>query len=134
VGLAVGPAQSVRVLEQAFQGGVMLKLGGSDQLFVLLRSRGRWEKHADVWSAGSDGAAASLGLPPPPGALTPTGSFGRLWNDSPELRTALGWAVDEPRETRAGVQQCEQGTAIAIGQLAYLLAADGRWKAVPLGS
>lgn len=134
VGLAIGPTQSVRVLEQAFQGGVMLKVGGSDQLVVLLRSRGRWEKHRDTWSVGADGASASSGLPPPPGALTPTRSFGKLWSDSPDLRAALGWAVYEAREMRAGIMQCEQGTAIAIGQLAYLLTSDGRWKAIPLGS
>ncbi|MFN0073149.1 MAG: Ig-like domain-containing protein [Chloroflexota bacterium] len=131
LGALVAPYQTVRVLEQAFQGGVMLKIGDSAQTLVLQRGRGTWDSHLAVYGQSSE-VLPDASLPPPPGALAPSGAFGALWERSPSVRSALGWAVYEPRVTSALVQQREQGRAITLGRMAYLLRSNGSWIVVPL--
>lgn len=130
LGALVAPYQTVRLVEQAFQGGVMIRLGDTAQSIVMQRTRGRWQSYSDV-EARQD-LSADTSLPPPPGALTPTGAFGALWQQTPAIRTALGWAVYEARLTQALVQQRERGTAVTLGRMAYLLRSDGTWSVVPL--
>ncbi len=77
-------------------------------------------------------AQADSGLPPPPGALAPSGYFAAVWKNVPSVRTALGWAVYEPRVTSALVQQRERGTVVTLGRMAYLLRSNGTWNVVPV--
>ncbi|HEX3246614.1 MAG TPA: Ig-like domain-containing protein [Chloroflexota bacterium] len=123
------PYQISRVLEQAFQGGVMIRIGDTPQALVLQRSRGTWESFQEPPGKLND-AQSETSLPPPPGALAPTGAFAAVWQNLPSVRTALGWAVYEPRVTSALVQHREKGTALTLGRMAYLLRADGTWSVV----
>jgi hypothetical protein len=130
LGALQAPYQTVRVQEQAFQGGVMVRLGDSAQMLVLRRNTGIWEAVPQPPST-VDGQAESS-LPPPPGALAPNGAFAAVWESVPSVRTALGWAVYEPRVSSAVIQQREHGTVIALGRMAYLLRSDGTWNVVPI--
>jgi hypothetical protein len=133
VGEALGalraPYQTVRVVEQAFQGGVMVRIGDSSQTLVLQRGRGTWESFAQPTARLSD-VQGDASLPPPPGALAPSGAFSGVWKGVPSVRTALGWAVYEARVSSALVQHREQGTAVTLGRMAYLLRSDGTWSVV----
>lgn len=133
LGALTAPTQRIQVVEQAFQGGMMLKVGSSAQTLVLQRGRNRWESYADPARPSDLQSASDTALPPPPGALAPAGSFGRLWNSSSDLRTRLGWAVYELRLSDAIVDQRERGTAVVLGHMAYLLQSDGRWSVVSIG-
>jgi len=130
LGTLTAPTQRIQVVEQAFQGGMMIKVGSSAQTLVLLRGRNNWESYADPARLSDLQAMSETSLPPPPGALAPAGIFGRLWNSSSDLRTRLGWAVYEIRLSDAVVEQRERGTAVVLGQMAYLLQSDGRWSVV----
>jgi hypothetical protein len=134
VGEALGalqlPYQTVRAQEQAFQGGVMVRLGDASQTLVLQRGKGTWETIPQPPAAAD--AQADASLPPPPGALAPSGAFASVWQSVPSVRTALGWAVYEQRLTSALVQHREQGTVVTLGRMTYLLRSNGTWKVVPI--
>jgi hypothetical protein len=130
LGALQAPYQTVRVQEQAFQGGVMVRLGDSAQTLVLRRNMGTWEAVAQP--SATVEAQAEASLPPPPGALTPSGAFAAVWNSAPSVRTALGWAVYEQRVSSALIQQREHGTVVALGRMAYLLRSNGTWNVVPI--
>jgi hypothetical protein len=135
VGEALGalqaPYQTIRVHEQAFQGGVMIRLGDSTNTLVLQRGKGTWESFAQPSPAHAD-AQVETSLPPPPGALAPSGSFAAVWKSMPSVKTALGWAVYEPRVNSAVVQLREQGTVVTLSRMAYLLRSNGTWNVVPV--
>jgi Bacterial Ig-like domain/Putative zinc-finger len=133
LGALQAPYQTMRVLEQAFQGGVMVRIGDSSQTLVLQRSRGTWESFAQPTARLSD-VQADASLPPPPGALAPSGTFAAVWKGVPSVRTALGWAVYEARVSSALVQHREQGTAVTLGRMAYLLRSNGTWSVVPVST
>lgn len=132
LGALTSPAQRIQVVEQAFQGGMMIKVGSSAQTLVLQRSRNNWESYADPARLSDLQAMSDTSLPPPPGALAPAGIFGRLWNSSSDLRTRLGWAVYELRLSDAVVEQHERGTAVVLGHMAYLLQSDGHWSVLSI--
>jgi anti-sigma factor RsiW len=133
VGEALGglqaPYQRIRVQEQAFQGGVMVRLGDSPNTLVLQRGKGTWESFTQPPSMSAD-SQPDTSLPPPPGALSPSGSFAAVWKSAPSVRTALGWAVYEPRVSSALVQLREHGTVVTLGRMAYLLRSNGTWNVV----
>jgi hypothetical protein len=91
---------------------------------------GTWEAVAQP--SATVEAQAEASLPPPPGALTPSGAFAAVWNSAPSVRTALGWAVYEQRVSSALIQQREHGTVVALGRMAYLLRSNGTWNVVPI--
>jgi len=131
LGALQGPYQTMRVMEQAFQGGVMVRIGDSSQTLVLQRGRGTWESFAQPAARLSD-VQSDASLPPPPGALAPSGAFAGVWKGVPSVRTALGWAVYEARVSSALVQHREKGTAVTVGRMGYLLRSDGTWSVVPV--
>jgi hypothetical protein len=130
LGTLRAPLQSIQVHEQAFQGGVMVRVGDSTQTLVLRRTKGTWEA-VQPPSLTAD-AQVEASLPPPPGAVSPSGLFAAVWQSVPSVRTSLGWAVYEPRVSSALIQEREHGTVITLGRMAYLLRSNGSWNVVPI--
>ncbi|MFN8522923.1 MAG: anti-sigma factor [Chloroflexota bacterium] len=120
-------SRTVTLVEQSFQGGVAVWRSDTSEIYVLGRGTGPWKSYSGVLKATSAGAADAL---PPPGALAPSGGFGRLWTAQPEVKTRLGWAVYEPRGFGGMIQTFERGTVLwSPYGILYVLANDGSWKA-----
>jgi hypothetical protein len=69
---------------------------------------------------------------PPPGLYRPTGPVASLWEASPALQQALGWAkTQEAAPLAAARQEFVRGTMIWRGDIGtiYVIGRDGRWEA-----
>ena len=123
------PAQgnkTVAIVEQSFQGGMILWRSDTREIYVLQRKEGTWAAYPSTWGPGDPVAVDET---PPPGAMAPEGSFGHLWSTEPEVRARLGWAVYEPRGSGGAIQEFERGLVIwSPHGLLYVLGEDGRWK------
>jgi hypothetical protein len=129
LGEATGPERSVRLVEQSFQGGIMLGRGDTDRIYALVRYSGRYESFANSWRPGEV-------LPPagqrPPGTFEPLRGFGKIWRNEPSVKLQLGWPVYEERAALGTLQPYAGGTLIrSAGGIAYALLDDGTWRVLP---
>ncbi len=119
-------SKTVAVVEQSFQGGLILWRADTREMYVLDRKAATW---ATYQSTSRSGDGLALDVEPPPGALVPEGSFGLLWSTEPDVRQRLGWAVYEPRGSGGAIQSFERGLMIwSPHGLLYVLGQDGKWK------
>jgi hypothetical protein len=84
----------INVAEQVFEGGRMLWIQPTRQIWVLVvtgTGQGRWAVYEDTFQEGEPESDPSI--TPPADRLQPTRGFGKLWRENPEVREALGWAV-----------------------------------------
>ncbi|MDE2749397.1 MAG: hypothetical protein OXI34_10560 [Chloroflexota bacterium] len=86
---------SIYVAEQRFESGWMFWLQPNSQIWVLSVA----EDGQNIWSvyddAFADGDAESdPQILPPEGRFQPIRGFGKLWRENPEIRQAIGWALD----------------------------------------
>jgi hypothetical protein len=129
LGTAIGPERSVQVGEQAFQGGAMLTRADTSQVFVLVRSSGRWLTFPNTWRPGE--VLAPTGARPP-GTLEPLRGFGKVWRDQPAVKLQLGWPVYEERNAGGSIQAMENGTLVRSSYgVVYALLNDGAWRTLP---
>ena len=129
LGAPIGPERSVQVGEQAFQGGAMLTRADTSQVFVLVRSSGRWLTFPNTWRPGE--VLAPTGARPP-GTLEPLRGFGKVWRDQPSVKLQLGWPVYEERNAGGSVQVMENGTLVRSSYgVVYALLNDGTWRTLP---
>ena len=86
---------SIYVAEQRFEDGWMFWLQPNGQIWVLTEdadNRKIWGVYDDTFV---DGEAESDPLIiPPESRLQPIRGFGKLWRENPEVRQALGWALE----------------------------------------
>jgi hypothetical protein len=88
----------VYVAEQRFENGRMFWLEPIDQIWVLLetdRRNGTWTVYPDTFEEGEPEFDPTI--QPPEDFFQPERGFGKLWRENPEIRAALGWAI-EPEE------------------------------------
>jgi len=84
----------INVAEQVFEGGRMLWIQPTQQIWVLVvteTGRGTWTVYQDTFEEGEPESDPSIVAPV--GLLQPMRGFGKLWRDNPEVREALGWAT-----------------------------------------
>lgn len=89
--------QQIQVAEQRFQHGRMFWLRPVNQIWVLVQdeddpTRGKWSVYNDTWQEGQRELDPTI--VPPEGLLQPVRGFGKLWRENPEIREALGWALE----------------------------------------
>lgn len=116
-------------VEQLFEGGVMIWVGGQDRIIVLYADNQypKVSNHTDDWDGGE---ICNLG-PPPADRLHPERGFGYLWCTNQTVRDRLGWAV----EPEAGYTTTLQWTTMVKYNHTYLRAADGNaWHLLPESS
>lgn len=85
----------VYVAEQRFENGRMFWLEPIDQIWVLIetdRRNGTWTVYPDTFEEGE--AEFDPAIQPPEGFFQPERGFGKLWRENPEIRAALGWAIE----------------------------------------
>ncbi len=84
----------INVAEQVFEGGRMLWIQPTDQIWVLVvtsEGEGTWTVYDDTFEEGD--VERDPTITPPQGLYQPERGFGKLWRETPEVREALGWAV-----------------------------------------
>jgi hypothetical protein len=83
----------IQVAEQVFEGGRMLWVQPTDQIWVLVvteTGHGTWTVYNDTFEEGDP--EFDPNIVPPQGLYQPTRGFGKLWRENVEVREALGWA------------------------------------------
>lgn len=86
---------SIYVAEQRFEGGWMFWLQPNTQIWVLTEDDDGehvWSVYDDTFVEGE--AESDPQILPPEGRLQPIRGFGKLWRENPEVRMAVGWALD----------------------------------------
>jgi preprotein translocase subunit SecD len=84
----------INVAEQVFEGGRMLWIQPTDQIWVMIvtaTGRGRWVVYEDTFEEGDP--EFDPAIVPPAERYQPMRGFGKLWRDNPAVREALGWAT-----------------------------------------
>jgi hypothetical protein len=97
---------------QNFENGLMIwvDLDGSDRRIYALIGSYRYLQYNDPWKEGDPEVPA---VTPPEHLYAPRRGFGKAWIDDPELRSSIGWAVEErERADRANVQLFDRGAMV----------------------
>jgi hypothetical protein len=127
----IEPTKFAQFAEQQFERGFMFWSEKPRDL-ILAISRGDdpvWYERRS-WSFDPDSAwCAST---PPPGLVQPIRGLGGAWCDSPEIRKAIGWAVEKERVIQGAVQEFDNGFIMRTGDptKVYVLFRDDRTYAV----
>ncbi len=92
------------IAQEDFQGGYMFWMQSTGNMWVLLPAtlpnpgdtltiptNGQWRIYKDAYKEGEP--ESDPGLTPPEGRYQPRRGFGKLWRETSDLRTALGWAT-----------------------------------------
>lgn len=119
---------------QSFERGEMVWIQGSPGSIYALLSTGRFQRYDDTFNAAID--PASGGETPPPGLREPVRGFGKVWRSYPDVRTGLGWALNDENGGGTTEQIFERGRMIYLSQRGIMLiliqdaagAATGTWR------
>ncbi|MFB0535303.1 MAG: protein kinase [Anaerolineae bacterium] len=112
LGQPVTSQQSIPYAHQFFAtGGYLFERLDIHQIYVLYPTN-EWEVYEDEWQEGED----VDDLTPPAEGYAPTQGFGRLWRESPAVRSGLEWG-SLPRTTGVdgAVQRFERGLMLFNG-------------------
>jgi Tol biopolymer transport system component len=112
LGQPVTPQQSIPYAHQVFAtGGYLFERLDIHQIYVLYPTN-EWEVYEDGWQEDED----VDDLTPPAESYAPLKGFGKLWRESPAVRSSLGWG-SWPRTTGVdgAVQQFERGLMLFNG-------------------
>ncbi len=86
-------AWEVETSYQPFENGAMVwsdKIGWYEQpVIYVFYTTGEFDWYHDTYQPGDPGPEAT----PPAGFLVPSFGFGQLWEEHPDVQTALGWAT-----------------------------------------
>ena len=86
---------SIYMAEQRFEDGWMFWLQPNTQIWVLTvddDGQNIWSVYDDSFVEGE--AETDPQILPPKDRLQPIRGFGKLWRENPEVRLAIGWALD----------------------------------------
>jgi hypothetical protein len=100
-----------------FERGVMYwvnQRGGRSLVIALFYQpdgRVTFRSFVDTWR---DGDMINSGLTPPAGLFEPNRGFGKIWREYPEVRQALGWALENERTISPSYQGFAQGVLLRV--------------------
>ena len=108
------PTKDGQFATQQYQNGFMFWSQLPKNLILALSESKMpvWTEHRS-WSYDANGAWCAS--PPPEGLVQPIRGFGGVWCDNPEVRAALGWAVEGERAIQGAVQEFEGGFILRTG-------------------
>ncbi len=89
---------SIYMAEQRFEDGWMFWLQPNSQIWVLTTNdagKNVWSVYDDTFVDGE--AESDPQIAPPENRFQPIRGFGKLWRENPEVRLAIGWALDIER-------------------------------------
>lgn len=123
--------------EQHFEGGTMIWIkerftdwveqeGWIIVLYDDERFTTRWQVYEDEWDEGEPDRDPTL--VPPPDRYQPVRGFGLVWRQYSQVRSRLGWAIDEETAFRTTIQRTTRYKYNSV----YLRALDGNvWHLEP---
>ncbi|MEN9935280.1 MAG: hypothetical protein RLZZ387_1859 [Chloroflexota bacterium] len=88
--------------------------GGRSVIVVLLYEPSggvTYRQFDDTWREGDPVGAA---YPAPPGLYEPSSGFGKVWREYPEIRSAIGWALETERTITPSYQSFERGRLLQV--------------------
>jgi hypothetical protein len=103
--------------------------GGRSQVLVLIYERNgsvSYRLLEDTWRAGDP---VNTGLTPPSGLYEPNRGFGKVWREYPEIRSAIGWALENERPATISFQTFERGALLRAMEDNLVWQLDGRSSA-----
>jgi hypothetical protein len=101
---------AIQNLENGLMIWVQYSEAEGDQKIYAVWSHGRHKTVTDTWQ---EGDRETPDFEAPPGKFVPRRGFGRAWENDPEIREGLGWAVERnERAETATVQAFEDGRFI----------------------
>lgn len=111
---------------QNLEYGVMVwvRYSDTDQKIYAIRSYGGYHTYKDTWTEDMSERPA---VEPPEGLYAPIRGFGKVWTDHPDIRTQMGWAIEErERSQTATVQTFDNGVLIWMHEsdIVYALGPD----------
>lgn len=89
---------AIYIAEQRFEGGWMFWLQPNQQIWLLsVNDEGEniWSIYDDTFVEGDAESDAEIAAPE--GMQQPIRGFGKLWRENLEVRTAIGWALEDER-------------------------------------
>lgn len=118
--------------EQHFERGTMIWVGQENRIYVLYddsQHSPKWQIFTDEWNEGEPQRDPTL--TPPPGWYQPVRGFGLVWRQHADVRSRLGWAIDQETGFSTTVQHTTRYKYNDI----YLRALDGNvWRLLPESS
>lgn len=112
---------AIYIAEQRFEGGWMFWLQPNQQIWLLtVNDQGEhiWSVYDDTFVEGD--AESDPDIVPPVGMHQPVRGFGKLWRENLEVRSAIGWALEE-EQGRATRYEYHHGGVVGAGN-AYIAA------------
>ncbi|MBN1975842.1 MAG: hypothetical protein JW918_00445 [Anaerolineae bacterium] len=115
LGCARDVSQAVEGAKQAFEGGMMIWRGETDQIIVLY-SNSEWALYDGTWKEGDPYIHPDCEsmIPPTTSLYLPVRSFGKLWCTNEPARERLDWATEKEREWAGMVQEFQGGLTMML--------------------
>jgi len=89
-----------------------------------------WRKSQDTWTEGMP--EYSCPDTPPSPLVKPKRGFGLIWCTDPQLKSLLGWAIEEERGTTAQFQAFQGGEMLRyVDETVLVLYQNGFWQSYP---
>lgn len=112
-------ALNVRSAIQNFEFGVMIwtdrSLASGREIYAVIYPQLSYSRYEDTWR---EGDPVTPDVTPPPGLHRPRGGFGTVWINNADLRSQIGWAVEElERFDTADIQKFEHGTIMRLNDV-----------------
>lgn len=114
----------------------MIWLDASPANIYVLLNDGTFQLFSDTYVEGVD--PVSGGETPPVGLFEPVRGFGKVWRENPNVRNALGWAVNSEQSTQAVSLDFDRGRMLSTpvrGDILVLVYSNGNvalgtWRSV----
>jgi hypothetical protein len=132
LGCPAGPSTSTHYSHQLFEGGQMIYRHDLRRIYVLYYVNNTWEQYPDTYNEGEPWRLNEYS--PPPGLEQPIKGFDRVWENNPQVRDRVGWALrGEVGVIGGNYEEYQNGTALWLSHEGYLTAyfllfKDGTWQ------
>jgi hypothetical protein len=138
LGCPIGSETSAITAVQAFERGMMVYVSGQPGTIYALFNTGAFRRYTDTFIEGADPERS--GETAPTGLLTPVRGFLKIWSGNPDVRSNLGWAVNDEAGNESRILQFERGRMIYLPQRSQTLSLletpgsdTGTWRVIQGG-
>jgi hypothetical protein len=121
----------VEMVVQRFEYGVMVWRGDTRTIYVFKGGPndqfGTWRQFRDTWTD-TEPTPRPQGTPPA-GRYTPVRGFGKVWHEHADIRSDIGWALEQERPAGGAWQEFQRGYALwTTDRQIYFMGLDSLWQ------
>ena len=132
-GCPSGVPEPTTQVEQRFEGGLMIWLAVTQEIFVLYNDGAipAWSRFDDTWVPGVPESDDSL--VPPAERVQPVRGFGLVWRENESVRERLGWALEAELGYDGIIQTTGDTTYLRVrdGGILSILPNEEDWEILP---